>query len=70
MKENGGVSMLPPGEEGANAPDAEEIATLFQVPMGRAGQPEEIADGILFLACDESSHMTGSELVIDGGFTC
>ena len=38
-------------------------------PMGRVGQPEDIAYGVLFLASDESSFMTGSELVIDGGLT-
>jgi NAD(P)-dependent dehydrogenase (short-subunit alcohol dehydrogenase family) len=37
--------------------------------MGRLGVPREIADGIVFLASDESSFMTGSELVIDGGYT-
>lgn len=37
-------------------------------PMGRAGTPLEIANGCLFLACDESSFMTGAELVIDGGY--
>lgn len=39
-----------------------------QTPMGRAGQPHEIAQGAVFLASDESSFMTGSELVIDGGY--
>jgi len=38
-------------------------------PLGRIGQPEDIAYGVLFLASDESSFMTGSELVIDGGLT-
>lgn len=37
------------------------------VPMGRLGLPEEIANGALFLASDESSFMTGAELCIDGG---
>jgi len=39
------------------------------VPLGRIGKPEDIARGILFLASDESSYITGAELVIDGGFT-
>lgn len=38
-------------------------------PLGRLGEPEEIARGILFLASEESSFMTGAELVIDGGYT-
>ncbi len=38
-------------------------------PMGRFGRPEDVAYGVLFLASDESSYMTGSELVIDGGWT-
>ncbi|QXW01340.1 MULTISPECIES: SDR family NAD(P)-dependent oxidoreductase [Rhodococcus] len=41
---------------------------LSRTPMGRAGTPEEIAHGVVFLASDESSFMTGSELVIDGGY--
>lgn len=50
--------------------DAEIARTLLaDVPLGRIGQAEEIADGILFLASDESRYMTGAELVIDGGST-
>ncbi len=40
-----------------------------QHPIGRLGVAEDIARGILFLASDDSSFMTGSELVIDGGYT-
>tara|TARA_Y100000588_G_scaffold175503_1_gene189549 strand:- start:71 stop:820 length:750 start_codon:yes stop_codon:yes gene_type:complete len=46
-----------------------QIKRLASTPMGRTGTAEEIAYGALFLASDESSFMTGSELVIDGGFT-
>jgi len=38
-------------------------------PIGHVGEPLDIANGILFLASDESKFMTGSELVIDGGYT-
>ena len=40
-----------------------------RVPLGRVGQPEDVAWGVLFSASDESSFMTGSELFIDGGRT-
>lgn len=39
------------------------------VPLGRAAKPEEIANAALFLACDESSYITGVPLPVDGGFT-
>jgi len=40
-----------------------------RIPLGRFGEPEEVANGVLYLASDESSFVTGSELVIDGGWT-
>ena len=41
---------------------------VSMTPMGRAGTPEEIANGCLFMASDEASFMTGAEMVIDGGY--
>jgi NAD(P)-dependent dehydrogenase (short-subunit alcohol dehydrogenase family) len=44
-------------------------ARLRRLPMQRAGKPEDVAYGVIYLASDESSYVTGSELVIDGGCT-
>lgn len=44
-------------------------STVQRIPLGRIGTPEEIAYGVLYLASGESSFVTGSELVIDGGRT-
>ncbi len=52
----------------ATALDPYELARAG-VPLGVPADPEEIANGVLFLASDASRHMTGSELVIDGGMT-
>jgi NAD(P)-dependent dehydrogenase (short-subunit alcohol dehydrogenase family) len=42
---------------------------LSRIPLGRFGEPDEVAYGVLYLASDESTFVTGSELVIDGGWT-
>ena len=49
--------------------DAKRNRRLVHIPMGRFGEPREIAQGALFLASAESSWMTGQSLVIDGGIT-
>jgi NAD(P)-dependent dehydrogenase (short-subunit alcohol dehydrogenase family) len=59
-------SKLPPGTN--NPLDPNRIAEM-SVPIGKPGQAEDIAKGVLFLCSDASCHMTGSELVIDGGMT-
>ena len=43
-------------------------ALAKQHPIGRVGKPEDIANGVVFLASEESSFVTGTELVIDGGY--
>ena len=43
-------------------------AIVKATPLGRMAQPHEIASGVLFLASDESSFVTGSELIVDGGY--
>lgn len=50
------------------APERREMV-LRLTPLGRDGKPEEVAYGVLYLASDESSFVTGAELVIDGGYT-
>ncbi len=71
-KENVRVNSVHPGFietplTDAQAPEINEYV-VSMTPMGRAGQPREIANGIVFLASDEASFVTGSELVIDGGY--
>jgi len=56
LREHGGV------EEGRTALDALH-------PVGHVGEPDDIAYGVLYLASDESKFVTGTELVIDGGYT-
>ena len=56
-------------EEVWQGSDYSREESLARTPLGRIGTPDDIAYGALFLASDESSFMTGSELVIDGGST-
>jgi NAD(P)-dependent dehydrogenase (short-subunit alcohol dehydrogenase family) len=54
-------------ESGDAATLRQQIEALH--PVGHMGEPDDIANGVLYLASDESKFMTGAELVIDGGFT-
>ena len=49
--------------------EAKKQRRLVHVPMGRFGEAEEIAKAALFLASDESSYITGTEFLVDGGLT-
>jgi NAD(P)-dependent dehydrogenase (short-subunit alcohol dehydrogenase family) len=63
-----GVIETPITAELRGDPDARARA-IEAHPLGRFGQPAEVARGCLYLACEDSSFVTGSELVIDGGRT-
>jgi NAD(P)-dependent dehydrogenase (short-subunit alcohol dehydrogenase family) len=61
--------MLRAGFEAAADPVAAERDCIRRHPLGRLGTPDDVAFGALYLASDEASFVTGSTLVIDGGYT-
>lgn len=63
-----GAEQVPAAGAVAGTPDPKAIAAQL-VPSGEVGYPRDIADGVVFLASDESRYVTGSELVIDAGIT-
>jgi NAD(P)-dependent dehydrogenase (short-subunit alcohol dehydrogenase family) len=50
-------------------PEESVTANIEMTPLGRGGDPEEVASGVLYLASDEASYVTGAVLPIDGGYT-
>jgi NAD(P)-dependent dehydrogenase (short-subunit alcohol dehydrogenase family) len=61
--------ILTPMTERRRADPAVYQRMLSRIPLGRYGEAEEVAYAVLYLASDESAFVTGSELVIDGGWT-
>ncbi|MBM3222004.1 MAG: glucose 1-dehydrogenase [Candidatus Rokubacteria bacterium] len=61
--------IVTPMTERRRADPAIRDLQISRIPMGRYGEADEVAYGVLYLASDEASFVTGSELVIDGGWT-
>ncbi|HXH59985.1 MAG TPA: SDR family oxidoreductase, partial [Fimbriimonadaceae bacterium] len=61
--------MLEHGIKNLGDPDEVMKALVAGTPVGHIGEPMDVAYGIVYLASDESRFVTGSELVIDGGYT-
>jgi NAD(P)-dependent dehydrogenase (short-subunit alcohol dehydrogenase family) len=61
--------IVTPMTERRRADAAQRQLMISRIPLGRYGEPDEVAYGVLYLASDESAYVTGSELVIDGGWT-
>ncbi len=63
-----GIIATPMARDAYDDPER-KAAVEEMTPLGRFGQPEDVAYGVLYLASDESTYMTGAELVLDGGIT-
>ena len=61
--------IVTPMTEARRSDVAVQEVMVSRIPLGRYGESEDVAYGVLYLASDESSFVTGSELVIDGGWT-
>jgi NAD(P)-dependent dehydrogenase (short-subunit alcohol dehydrogenase family) len=68
-KDGGRANVISPILKGQFGESTDAMKERFKtmIPMGRIGQPEEIASAVVFLASDESSYITGIDLPVDGG---
>jgi len=66
------VNSVSPGYIGTEMTKSETANPEWRkfTPMGRFGEPREVATAVVYLASDASSYFTGSNLVVDGGYTC
>lgn len=66
------VNAVAPGAintPGASSPEEVKKQTISAIPLARMGEPEDIANAVVFLASDESNYITGQTLIVDGGWT-
>ncbi len=68
------VNSISPGYIATGAldeiPEEQRRVWIPMIPMGRMGKPEELLPALLYLASDASSYTTGSNIIVDGGYTC
>lgn len=66
------VNAVAPGAintPGASSPEEVKKQTICAIPLARMGEPEDIANAVVFLASDEASYITGQTIIVDGGWT-